>query len=126
MSKIRKLLSAAMVIVMPLVHPAFAQDMLDMVDLKSEAFTKTEMSRAEIEAALANLKEGETLDLTGKSLNGLDLSGMDLRRTVLQSARLMMVNLKGANLEGVNLDSVWSMNSDLTGAILKGASMFGT
>ena len=61
-----------------------------------------------------------------RSLNGLDLSGMDLRRTKLQSARINRVILKGANLEGVVLDQAWSLNSDFTGASLKGASLFAT
>jgi uncharacterized protein YjbI with pentapeptide repeats len=67
--------------------PARAQSMLDMVDLTTDQFTKAEMSRADIEAALAKLPEGETLDLFGKALNKLDLSGMDLRRVSLQAAR---------------------------------------
>ena len=106
--------------------PLPAQDMLDMVDLKSDSFTKAEMTRADIEAALAKLGPDEKLDLFAKALNGLDLSKMDLRRTNLQAARLMMANLRGANLEGVNLDAVWSLNADWSGANLKGASMFGT
>ena len=54
-----------------------AQSMLDMVDLQSDAFTKSEMSRADIDAGLAKLKDGEKLNLFAKALNGLDLSGMD-------------------------------------------------
>ena len=80
---------------------ATAQSMLDMVDLKSDSFTKAEMSRAEIEGALAKLGADEVLDLRAKALNGLDLSNMDLRRTNLQTARLMGSNLAGANLDGV-------------------------
>ncbi len=67
--------------------PASAQNMLDMADLTSDQFTKAEMTRADIEAALAKLPAGETLDLFGKALNNLDLSGMDLRRVNLQAAR---------------------------------------
>ena len=61
-----------------------AQDMLDQVDLGSPAFTMAEMTRGEIEAAIAKLAPEDTLDLSNKSLNGLDLSGIDLRRTNLQ------------------------------------------
>ena len=102
-----------------------AQDMMGL-DVTSDAFTKSEMTRADIERALAALAPGAVLDLSGRSLNGLDLSGLDLRRTKLQSARINKVNLKGANLEGVVLDQAWSLNSDLTGANLKGASLFAT
>jgi uncharacterized protein YjbI with pentapeptide repeats len=104
---------------------AVAQDMMGL-DVTSDAFTKSEMTRADIEAGLAALAPGAVLNLSGRSLNGLDLSGMDLRRTKLQSARINKVNLKGANLEKVVLDQAWSLNSDLTGANLKGASLFAT
>jgi BTB/POZ domain-containing protein KCTD9 len=57
-----------------------AQSMTDQVDFSTDAYTKAEMSRADIAAALTKLKPGEKLDLTGKALNGLDLSNMDLRR----------------------------------------------
>ncbi len=106
--------------------PAVAQSMLDMVDLKSPAFTQAEMTRADIEAGIAKLKPGETLDLSAKSLNGLDLSGFDLRRTSLQSARLNNTNLARANLEGVMLDQAWLLGGNLTEAKLAGASLFGT
>lgn len=106
--------------------PARAQSMLDMVDLQSDAFTKAEMSRADIEAGLKNLKEGEVLNLWAKSLNKLDLSGLDLRRANLQAARLNGTNLAGANLEGVVLDQAWMIGADLTGANLKDAKLFGT
>lgn len=62
-----------------------AQNMMGL-DVTSDAFTKATMTRSELEAAIAKLPAGETLDLTGKSLNGLDLSGMDLRRTKLRPA----------------------------------------
>src|SRR5262245_10272113 len=81
---------------------AFAQSMTDMVDFSSDAYTKAEMSRADIASALGKLKAGETLDLSGKALNGLDLSKMDLRRVNLQAARLMNADLSNANLDGVN------------------------
>ena len=100
------------------VSPLYAQDMMGL-DVKSDAFTKSEMTRPDIEAGIAALALNAVLDLSGKSLNGLDLSGMDLRRTKLQSARMNKVNFKGSNLEGVVLDQAWSLNSDLTGANLK-------
>ena len=100
------------------VSPSYAQDMMGL-DVTSDAFTKSEMTRPDIEAGIAALAPNAVLDLSGKSLNGLDLSGMDLRRTKLQSARINKVNFKGSNLEGVVLDQAWSLNSDLTGANLK-------
>ena len=88
----RKMVFALLSAVIAGIVPAAAQDMLDMVDLTSDQFTKAEMSRADIEAGLAKLADGQKLDLTGKALNGLDLSGLDLRRTVLQSARLLVAS----------------------------------
>jgi len=123
--KIKIALLAGLIAVAPFAG-ASAQSMIDMVDLKSDAFTMAEMSRADIEAAIAKLGPGEVLDLRAKALNGLDLSNMDLRRTNLQTARLMGTNLAGANLDGVVLDQAWALNADLTGASLKGASLFGT
>lgn len=103
-----------------------AQDMLQQLDLNSPAFTKAEMTRADIEAALAKLKPGDTLDLSGKLLNGLDLTDMDLTRTRLQAAKLNNAKLSGAKFDGVNLDSAWAIKSDFTGASFIGASMFQT
>ena len=60
-----------------------AQTMLQGLDLTSPAMTEAEMSREDVEAALA---AAETpLDLTGKRLNGLDLSGLDLSGVILRS-----------------------------------------
>jgi hypothetical protein len=50
---LRPLALAVSVFHLVLAGPAAAQDMLDMVDLKSDAFTKAEMTRADLEAALA-------------------------------------------------------------------------
>ena len=100
-----------------------AQDMTGL-DVTSDAFTKSQMSRSDIESAISNLPAGAILDLSGKSLNGLDLSGLDLHRVKLQSARINNVNFKGANLEGVVLDQAWALKSDLSGANLKNSSLF--
>ena len=89
---LKAVLSAAMfACAMP--GAATAQDMLRFLDLKSDDFTKAEMTRTEIEAALAAAGPATLLDLSGRRLNGLDLSGMDLRRTNLQAARLNRANL---------------------------------
>jgi uncharacterized protein YjbI with pentapeptide repeats len=100
-----------------------AQDMTGL-DTTSDAFTKAEMTRLEIESAIAKLPVGGTLDLSGKSLNGLDLSGLDLRHVKLQSARINNANLRGANLGGVVLDQAWALKSNFGGANLQNASLF--
>ena len=97
---------------------ARAQDMMSGIDLTSDSFTKSELTRADLEAKLAALKPGEVLDLSARSLNGLDLSGMDLRRTKLQSARINKVKLAGANLYGADLSEASLARTDLTGAKL--------
>ena len=45
-----------------------AQNMMGL-DVTSDAFTKSEMTRADIERALAALVPGAVLDLSGRSLN---------------------------------------------------------
>jgi BTB/POZ domain-containing protein KCTD9 len=105
---------------------AHADDMVRSLDLKSDEFTKADMSRADIEAGLAALKPGETLDLSGKRLNGLDLSGMDLTRTRLQATRLNNAKLKNVKFDGVVLDAAWALKSDFSGASFAGASLFQT
>lgn len=103
-----------------------AQDQLQYFDLNSDEFTKADMSRADIEAALAKLGDKETLDLSGKRLNTLDLSGMDLTRTKLTSARINGCNFKGTNFSGINIDGAWALKSDFTNATFIGTSLFQT
>jgi uncharacterized protein YjbI with pentapeptide repeats len=67
--------------------PAKAQDLSQYIDLNSEEFTKSDMTRAEIEAAITAASSGVVV-FFGKHLNRLDLSGLDLRKTRLQSAYL--------------------------------------
>lgn len=105
--------------------PASAQDMMGL-DVTSDAFTKSEMTRQSNVGSLAKLGPGTLLDLSGKSLNGLDLSGLDLRRTKLQSARINKTSFKGSELEGVVLDQAWALHSNFSGADLRRASLFGT
>lgn len=119
---------ATIAAVMPdmLAAPAAAQDLIQYLDLTTDEFTKSNMTRAEIEAGLAKLKGGESLDLSAKWLNKLDLSGMDLTRTNLRASRLNGSNLKGAKLDGVQLDAAWALKADFTGASFIGASLFQT
>lgn len=100
--------------------PLFAQDMLQGVDLSQPAYSQSETSRADIEAAL---KAGQR-DFSGKSLNGLDLSGLDLSGANFRAARLNKAALAGTKLDGAILDQAWLMQADLTGASLKGAHAF--
>ncbi len=101
--------------------PGHAQDLWQYIDLNSEAFTKSEMTRADVEAAIA--AGGGSVDLSGKMLNKLDLSGLDLSGANLQAARINGANLKDANLKGANLDQAWGLDADLTGANLEGARL---
>lgn len=117
---------AVLLVFAPSAPPLYAQDMVQSLDLNSDEFTKADMTRADLETAIAKLKDGDILDLSGKRLNRLDLSGLDLTRTHLQAARLNGTNLKGAKLDGVVLDAAWALKSDFTGASLIGAGLFQT
>lgn len=100
--------------------PLQAQDMLRGVDLSLPAYSQSEMTRAEVEAAL----DAHKTDFSGMSLNGLDLSHLDLSGANFRAARLNKVRLSGARLDGAVLDQAWLMEADLTGASLKGAHAF--
>ena len=103
---------------------AFAQSMLDQVDLSSPAMTTAEIDRAGLIARIAAAPPGRPADLTGLKLSGLDLGGIDFRRAVLRNARLNGTRLAGANLDGVILDQAWALKADFSGASLRGASLF--
>jgi hypothetical protein len=53
---------------------AQAQDMMRDVDLSSPDMVSAEMTRAEVEAALATATVAALADFTGKRLSGLDIS----------------------------------------------------
>lgn len=121
--------SAALGVVLALAvapHRAGAQDMLQFLDLKSDDFTKAEMTRADVQSLIAAKAPGQGIDLAAKRLNGLDLSGLDLTGANLQSARINGANLKGAKLDRAILDQAWGLNAVLSGASFKGASLFST
>src|SRR5262245_4163531 len=93
-----------------------AQEMFRHLDLKSDDFTKADMTRAEIEAALAPADQDKVVDLSGRRLNGLDLSGLDLRRVKLQAARLNRTELAIGRRAGVTPAQARALDADLTGA----------
>lgn len=103
----------------------WAQDPYQGLDMNSDAFTKAEMSRADIETLVVSKKGTDPVDLSGKSLNGLDLSGLDLRGVLLRAARLNKTKLRGAQLQGAALDAVWGLEADFSQANLQGASLIG-
>ena len=103
-----------------------AQDMLQGVDLAQPAYSRSEFSRADVEAALKNRAPGAKVDFAGKSLNGLDLSGLDLHDVDFRAARLNKARLAGATLDNAILSQAWLIEADLTGASLKGAQAFAT
>src|SRR6266851_5609152 len=69
-----KAMLPAIMLACAVAHGAAAQDLLRFLDLKSDDFTKADMTRGEIEAALADAGPAGLVDLSGKRLNGLDLS----------------------------------------------------
>jgi len=60
-----------------------AEDLLQYLDFKSDQFTKSDMTREDLTAAIAS-GGGSVIDLSGKRLNNLDLSGLDLSKTKLE------------------------------------------
>jgi len=122
-----RLIRAAMVAAMLIAAPAVTQaDMIDQLDLKSDEFTKAEVTREDVLAAIAKAGPDGIADFSGKRLNGLDLSGLDLRKLKLQATRINAAKFVGSNLDGVVLDQAWALNSDFTNATFKGASLFST
>ena len=94
---------------------ATAQDMMRGVDLSSPDMVSAEMTRTQVEAAIATATAAPA-DFTGKRLSNLDLSGLDLSRAIFRAARLNKTKLAGANLDHAVLDQAWLLEADLTGA----------
>jgi quinoprotein relay system zinc metallohydrolase 2 len=117
-------LALVFLVLLSLAPPAFAQSMLDQVDLSSPAMTKAEIDRGAVLARIAAAPPGKPPDLSGLRLSGLDLSGIDFKRAILRNARLNNTRLVGADLDGATLDQAWALKADFTGASLKGASLF--
>jgi len=104
---------------------AWAQNMLDMVDLDSPNMAESEMTRDELLKILGSATS-EPVDLSDRRLSGLNLSGVDFKGADLRWTRLNNTNLKGANMSGVNLDLGWLIGANLEGADLTGARLFST
>ena len=100
---------------------ASAQGMMDHVDFSSPKMSAADMTRAEVEALIA---QGKPVDLADRSLNGLDLSGLDLTGADLRWARLNRAKLAGTRLDEARLELAWAIEADLSGASLKGANLF--
>ena len=103
---------------------ATAQDMMRHIDLSSPDMVSAEMTRGEVEAALAAATATAPADFTGKRLSGLDLSGLNLSGAIFRAARLNKTKLAGARLDRAILDQAWLLEADLTGASLRGANLF--
>jgi uncharacterized protein YjbI with pentapeptide repeats len=116
--------SAIVLVPTLLAAPARAGDMLSGVDLTQPAYSRSEMTRADVEALLRRQRAGESLDLSGKSLNGLDLSNLDLSGVNFRAARLVKARLAGAKLDHAILDQAWLLEADLSGASLVDARLF--
>ena len=99
----------------------FAQSMMQHVDLSSPRMREAELTRADIEGAIA---KGGPLDLKDKALNGLDLSGLSLQNADLRWARLNRTRLANADLRGARLELAWAIEADLTRADLRRANLF--
>ena len=104
--------------------PMRAEDMLRGVDLAQPAYSRAELTRDAVEAAIKASQGGAPPDLSEKSLNGLDLSGLDLSHANFHAARLVRTKLVGARLDHAILDQAWLLEADLTGASLVGAHLF--
>src|ERR1700682_2413561 len=102
---------------------ATAQDMMRGVDLSSPDMVSAEMTRTQVESALAMATAAAPADFTGKKLSNLDLSGLDLSGAIFRAARLNKTKLAGANLDRAVLDQAWLLEADLTGANVRGADL---
>ena len=62
------------------------------------------LTRADVEALLAQVSSPSELNLRLRNLIEIDLSGMDLDGATLVGAKLTRAKLKGAKLKGARLD----------------------
>ena len=75
-SLVRMIAAASMVLAITTLSTspaAVAQDLTQFLDLKSDEFTKADLSRADIEAMITGRTEGQAIDLSARRLNKLDL-----------------------------------------------------
>jgi uncharacterized protein YjbI with pentapeptide repeats len=114
----------ALALVLAAAPPFGASAQMAGLDMGSPKMTQATMTRAEVEARLAQATPDAPADFTLVSLNGLDLSGLDFSKAVMRSAYLNGADLSGARLDGAVLDQAWALKADFSGASLKGASLF--
>jgi uncharacterized protein YjbI with pentapeptide repeats len=81
------------------------------------------LTRADVEAMLAQVSDSSQLDLRHRRMTGIDLSGMDLVRANLSGADLRGANLSGADLNGANLSEANLSEANLRDANLSGADL---
>jgi uncharacterized protein YjbI with pentapeptide repeats len=111
--------------------PAAAQGMMQHVDLASPEMTSAEMTRADVEAAIASATSHQPVDFSGAVLTGANLGAdmknqsMGLMRAVLKSSNLERAILRDADLSRVDLEFASLKNTDLTNASLRGAALGG-
>src|SRR6266536_3018130 len=98
---------------------ALAQDLMRHVDLSSREMTSAEMTRGEVEAALASGNAGAPADLSGKKLSGADLNDASLKRASIFAAQMQRAELDRADLASARIAA------DLSAASLVGASLAG-
>ena len=106
--------------------------LMDNIDLASPEMTEADLTRAEVEAMLAEARAqtqngaggvgGVGGDFRRRRLSGLDLSGLSFVNADLRWARMNFANLQNADLSGAALDSAWAAQADFSGAKLVGAS----
>ncbi|HSH41729.1 MAG TPA: pentapeptide repeat-containing protein, partial [Arenicellales bacterium] len=104
--------------------PVSAQGMLDLVDMTSPEMAEAEMSRAQLEALLADASRDRPADLTRRRFSGLDLSGIDFKGADLRWSRFNYADLEGADLSDARLDLTWFYKADLDGANLSRSHLF--
>lgn len=84
---------------------------------------KPEVSTREVAKALAEVRPGAPLDLSGRSLRYLDLAGLTLAGARLRDADLWGIDFTDSDLSGADLSGSRLNRSSLTRARLQGANL---
>lgn len=94
--------------------PSRAQDMTGL-DVTSDAFTKSEMTRSQIEKAISELRPGELLDLEGVVLDQAWALKSDWSGATLKKSSLFATQFGGSKLDGANFSQA-RVAADFTNA----------